>query len=237
VTFTQTVADRDDLSFEPRRRFVGWPLWAVPAGVFGLLATMFFNQRPEAELDHPGYTVTPSDTADLDPGTAHLALVFGYLAVACLLVLAAQWRRRVEARFDWSAGAPVVTFGLVASAATLSLAYGWMGALSRYLPGGAEDSSYDEQGRFVYFMLSDFSPYIGWLGVLVAAGAIAWMAWRERLVSRVLGSLAGAFFVGVLGVTLVSGIPGLPGIAALSLVLAGAWLSVGNSVITRSANG
>jgi len=140
----------------------------------------------------------------------------------------------VEARFDWSAAAPVVSFGLVASAATLSLAYGWMGALSRYLPGGPEESSYDEEGRFVYFMLSDFSPYIGWFGVLVAAGAIAWMAWRERLVSRVLGTLAGAFFVGVLGVTLVTGIPGLPGIAALSLVVAAVWLSVGRSVVTRT---
>lgn len=236
MTFTQTAPDRSDLPLVTRRRMVAWPLWGVPAGVFGLLATLVFNQRPEAESDQPGYTLTSADMADLDPGTAHLALVFGYLAVICLIVLAAQWRRRVEARFDWSAAAPVVSSGLVASAAGLSLAYGWMGALWLYLPGGPEDSSYDAQGEFVYFMLSDFSPYIGWLGVLVAAGALAWMAWRERLVSRVLGTLAGVFFLGVLGATLVTGVPGLPGIAALSLVVAAVWLSVGSSVITRSTS-
>ena len=229
-----TLHDRLELRPERRTRLVTWPLWAVPAGGFGLLATLFLNQRPQAELDHPGYTVTPADTASLDPGTAHLALVCGYLSVACLLVLAAQWRRKVEARFDWSAAAPVVTFGLVSSAAVLTLAYGWLGALSRYLPGAPEESSYDEQGRFVYFMLGDFSPYIGWLGVLVAAGAIAWMAWRERLVSRVLGTLAGAFSLGIFATTLATGIPGLPGIAGVALVVAGVWLSVGRSVITRS---
>jgi hypothetical protein len=234
VSATTTSPDRLELRPERRSRFVAWPLWAVPAGVFGLLGTLFLNQRPQAELDQEGYTVTPADMADLDPGTAHLALVCGYLAVVCLLVLAAQWRRRVETRFDWSTAAPVVTFGLVASAGGLALAYGWIGALSRYLPGAPEESSYDEQGRFVYFMLTDFTPYIGWLGVLVAAGAIAWMAWRERLVSRVLGTLAGAFSVGIFVVTLATGIPGLPGIAPIALVVAGVWLSAGRSVVTRS---
>lgn len=214
------------------RRFRAWPLWGVPAGLLGLVATVFLNQRPEAEINGDHYTVTPDDMHTLDPGTYHLALVLGYLAVACLLVLAGQWRRNVEARFDWSAAAPVVSGGLVASAAGLSLAFGWMGALSRYLPGGPESSAYDERGWFAYFMLSDFSPYIAWLGVLVAAGALAWMAWRERLVSRVLGTLSGLFFLGLMGATLATGIPGLPGIAGIGLAVGSVWLA--GSVITRA---
>lgn len=218
----------------PERRITTWTLWGVPAGGFGVLATLFFNQRPQIELETPGHTVVPTDINTLDPGVAHLGLVFGYLSVACLLILAGQWRRRVESRFDWSSGAPVVSSGLTASAATLSLAYGWIGGLSRYLPGAPEEHGYDEQGRFVYFMLTDFSPYIGWLGVLVAAGAIGWMAWRERLVSRVLGTCAGLAATVLFVLTLVTGIPGLPGIMGVFLVIGSVWLSVGRSVVTST---
>jgi hypothetical protein len=178
--------------------------------------------------------VVPADVTTLDPAVAHLGIACGYLSVVCLLILAAQWRRRVETRFDWSAAAPIVSGGLTASAGALSLAYGWMGALSRYLPGAPEDHAYGEEGRFVYFILTDFSPYIGWLGVLVAAGAIGWMAWRERLVSRILGTGAGLVAVAVLAMTLVTGIPGLPGIMGAFLVVASVWLAVGRSVVAST---
>ena len=215
-------------------RWVAWPLWAVPAGVLGTICSLIVP-RPEAALNDPRYTVTPADMAGLSVNAYHVGLVCGFLSVVCLLVLAAPWRRHVEARFDWSAAAPLVSLGLVATAGGLSLAAGWMGALSRYLPDGAESTAYDERGQFTYYVLVDFGPYMVWLGALVSAGALAWMAWRERLVSRVLGTCAGLLSVGVLAATLVTGVPGMPGLAAPAMAVAGVWLALGRSVAVRAA--
>lgn len=217
----------------PGPRISTWPLWGLPAGGLGFVATVLLNDRPDAETRGGDHTITPADMATLDPAIYHVAVVLGFLSVACLVVLAAQWRRRVEVQFDWSTAAPVVSGGLLTSAAGLTLAYGWMGALSRYLPDAPEASSYDERGTFVYFMLSDFSPYIAWLGVLVAGAALAWMAWREHLVSRVLGSFTGALFVLVMGLVVATGVPGLPGIAGLELAVVSLWLAFGHSAITE----
>jgi hypothetical protein len=211
-----------------------WPLWAVPAGLLGTVAELI-APRPEAALADYSYTVTAKDMADLSAGSYHVGMIAGYLAVACLLILAAQWRRHVESRFDWSSGAPVVSAGLIATAAGLAFAAGWMGALSRYLPGQPEETAYDAAGLFTYYILVDFGPYIAWLGALVSAGALGWMAWRERLVSRILGTGAALFTLGVIGATLVSGVPGLPGIAAPALAVAGIWLAVGRSAAIRAA--
>jgi hypothetical protein len=78
-------------------------------------------------------------------------------------------------------------------------------------------------------MLVDFGPFIVWLGALVSAGALCWMAWRERLVSKVLGTFAGLLSAGVLVASLVTGIPGLPCLAAPAMAVAGVWLTVGRS--------
>ena len=232
---TATDPETIDASTWPtRRRIVMWPLWAVPAGILGTVAQLVVP-RPEAALEDRFYTVTPDDLADLSAGAYKLGLVTGYLAVACLLILAAQWRRNVESRFDWSSGAPVVSAGLVATAGGLALASGWMGAMSRYLPGQPEETAFEPAGLFTYYVLVDFGPYIVWLGALVSAGALAWMAWKERLVSRILGTGAGLFTVGVMGATLFSGVPGMPGIAAPALAVAGVWLAVGRSAATRAA--
>ena len=83
--------------------------------------------------------VTVRDMADLDHEMLRIGGMVGYVAVLCILVLAAMWHRRVAQRFTWSLGAPLVTFGLVAAAATLTLAYGWKGALGNYLHGAAEE--------------------------------------------------------------------------------------------------
>ncbi|GAA1761873.1 hypothetical protein GCM10009795_005400 [Nocardioides hankookensis] len=232
-----TTTNNDSLRTSPSTRTRAlWPLWGLPAGLLGFIATVFLNARPPAESKTDGYTVTPDDMPTLDVGSYHLAVVLGYISVMCLLVFAAEWRRRVERRFEHSTGAAVVTLGLVASAGGLTLAYGWMGALSRYLPSAPEGSTYDNQGTFVYFMLTDFSPYIAWLGVLLAGGALAWMAFRERLVSRALGAFTGAVFVAILAFVFITGVPGAPGIAGLVWAIASVWLALGRSAVTRTSD-
>ncbi|UUW87451.1 hypothetical protein [Pimelobacter simplex] len=201
-----------------------WPMWATAAGALGFAASALIDERPDVGGTE---AVTPELVDRLSTGPFHLALVCGYLAVAALIVLAGLWRRNVEHRFPGSAGASIVHAGLVASAAGLSLAYGWKGALSRYLEAGPEHATFDERGTFVYFMLTDFSPYVAWLGVTIACVALAWMAWREALVSRFLGTTVGVVAGVFLAGSLATGIPGLPAIGSLLLVVLGPWLTFG----------
>ena len=142
--------------------------------------------------------------------TYRLSMIIGYLAVVLLLVLAANWRRRVEPRLPGSTAAHLVPLGLVASAAGLTYGYGWKGALGNYMPGGMEEGAFDDPGLYVYYMLNDFGAWIGWLGVIVAAGAVAWMALKERTVSRWIGVVS---LLPVLQTTLMVvglGVPGRP---------------------------
>jgi hypothetical protein len=58
------------------------------------------------------------------------------------------------------------------------------------------------------------------------------MAFGDRLVSRVLGALAGLFATALLVAVVVTGVPGLPAMVLLGLIVAGIWLAVGRSPIT-----
>lgn len=149
------------------------------------------DRRHQAHVPRSGDT-TP-DTASIDePGLieslnrplAHVGVVTGYIAVAVLLVLVAVWRRRVEQRVPESSAARVVPAGLVATAGALTLGYGWKGPLAIYLPGGMDSGGHDVTALYIYYMLNDFGGYIGWLGVVISAGGLAWMALWERTVSR-----------------------------------------------------
>jgi uncharacterized protein (DUF983 family) len=216
----------------PHARPCAWPLWATAAGVLGVVTTIVTDRRA-GDTDDRDYTVTVADMAALDHEMFRLGGLTGYLAVAALVVLAAVWHRRVAQRFTWSLGAPIVTWGVVATAATLTLASGWKGALGNYLHGAVEEGTYDDQGLYVYYVMNDFSPYIAWFPVTVALGGLAWMAFRERLVSRPLGGFAAFFALLVVGAVAVTGVPGLPFAGAFVLAVVGVWLSFGRSPITR----
>lgn len=212
------------------KRFHWWPLWAVGCGLLGLIATVVTDTRAG---DGPSATVGVADMATLDHEMFRLGGFVGYLCVAALLVFAAVWQRRVTHTFVWSLGARIVTFGLVASAAALSLAYGWKGALGNYLHGAVEEGYYDDSGLYVYYVMNDFSPYVGWLPVTVALGGIAWMAFAEGLVSRPLGAVAGALTALITAAVAVTGVPGLPFLSMFGLIVVGSWLTVGRSPILQ----
>lgn len=205
-----------------------WPLIAGAAGLLGVVATIVTDGRTQTEvgLNHELFT-------DLDPAVYRASMITGYVVVALLLALAAVWRRRVESRLPGSTAAHLVPLGLVASAAGLAYGYGWKGALGLYMPGGPEEGAFDDTGLYVYYVLTDFGAWIGWLGVVVAAGAVAWMALRERTVSRWIGVVS---VLPVLQTTLMVGlgIPGVPALLApLWLLVAGLGLYFGKSTITR----
>ena len=211
-----------------------WPLWGAAAGLLGLVSTVGFDVRA-GDTSDVTYTVTAADMADLDHELLRVGGTAGYFCVAALLVFAAVWHRRVSQVFTSSLAAPVVTLSVVASAAALTLAYGWKGALGNYLHGAAEEGTYDDNGLYVYYVMHDFSPYIGWMPVTVALLALGWMAFRERLVSRVLGAFTGALAVLIGGAVVVTGVPGLPFASAFGLLVAGIWLCVGRSPIVAGA--
>ncbi len=217
-------------------RPTAWPLWAVLAGVAGMVGTTLTDLRPPAEMEAwvtgGDYTVTAADMASLDPMRGRIGFIAGLVAIAALLVLVAAWRRNVDRRFARSTAARVVSSGVLATAAAALFGYGWRGALANYL--GPEAGVYDADGLFVYYMLTDFGAYLPWFGVLVAMLALAWMAWVERIVSRILGTLSGFFAILLFAAVILTGVPGLPAILMPPwLAIAGLWLALGRSRITE----
>jgi hypothetical protein len=181
-----------------------WAWWGVAAGVLGIIGTIVTLVNDT----HP----TPDSVAALDPGTYHVGGAVGYLAVAALLVTAAAWRARVARLIPASIAARVVADGLTASAGALALGYGWKLAMGLYLDGGANAGQFDKLGLFVYFVLNDFGPFIGWLGVVVAAGAMVVLGLKERAVPRWIGFVSVIPVLGVLAMALGLGVAGFPGI-------------------------
>ena len=214
-----------------------WPLWGAAAGLAGFTATVLFDTRPTSELEAAErgetFIVTPEVMHELTRMPNYLGFLVGFAAVALLVVFAAAWRSRVEQQHQRSIAASVVSGGALVTAAGLALGYGWKGALANYGFDGPEKGLYEDEGLFVYFMLTDFGPYIPWLGVLVSFVGIAWMAWSERLVSRILGTLTLVYVLVVVAGFVGMGVPGLAGPASgLWLAIVGIWLAVGRSRVT-----
>ena len=214
-----------------------WPLWGVAAGIAGLTATVLMDTRPESELlaadEGREFMMDASYMNELAHTSNYLGFLIGFVAVACLIVFAAAWRSRVEQQHTRSIAASVVTGGLLVSAGGLALAYGWKGALANYGYTGNEFGMFDDPGLYVYYILTDFGPYIPWLGVLVSFAGMAWLAWAERLVSRILGTLLALYVVFIAAAYAVMGVPGLAGpLSGGVLAAASLWLVVGRSRVT-----
>lgn len=234
MTYTEPgpVGGRTGVGETPVRRSY-WPLVGAAAGVLGGVSTLLLDVRMGMP-DAPSDTMTIDRVNDVEVMVSRAGFLGGFVAVALMLVTAAAWRRRVEPRVPGSTAAGVVSLGLVSAAGGLTLGYGWKGAMAIYGEGGPESDGFDVQGRYIYFMLNDFGAYIPWFGVLVAAGAVCWMALRERTVDRWIG------WVGVVLVALpVVGfvVMSVPGLAAITMPL---WmiatfvgLTFGKSTITR----
>ncbi|MGH8890676.1 MAG: hypothetical protein ACRDV3_13095 [Acidothermaceae bacterium] len=199
-----------------------WPLWGLAAGVLGAIATIFTNVTAGPE------PVGPEALKNLSGATYHVGGALGYVAVACLLAFAGCWRARVTHVMPASAAARVVADGFVISAAGLALGYGWKLAMALYLPGGVDKNALGDEAKFVYFVLNDFGAFIGWLGVVIAAGAIAWLGLRDKVVATWLAVLSIVPVLAVLVMSLGLSVAGYPGIVGpVWLILAGAALTFG----------
>lgn len=227
TTPTNTTSPTETATTTSRGR---WPWVGVAAGIGASAATLAFDLHPEWDENTP-YNSDIVD--DISSGKAHGSIITGYLTVALLLVLAAAWKRHVEPRTPTSTAARVVPLGFTASAGALSLGYGWKGAMGLY-NGGNEDETFDKAGLYVLYVLNDFGSFIGYLGVTVAAGAIAWMAFGERLVSRWIGVVSVLAVLPVVVTVAAFGLPGFPGVVSgLWLIVVFTGLALGKSTINR----
>lgn len=228
-TQTHTTTPEVETTSQGRSR---WPLYGAVGGLLGFVATMPLDGRKFN--DDGTVSFTHELFADLDPAVYRASMIVGYVSVVLLLVMAASWRRRVERRVPGSTAAHLVPLGLTATAAGLTLGFGWKGAMGNYIPGGMEDDLFDERGLSVYYMLNDFGSFIPWLGVVIAAGAVAWMAFREGTVSRWIGAVSLLPVLQTTAMVVGLGVPGVPGLlAGLWLFVAGVGLTFGKSTISR----
>ncbi len=125
--------------------------------------------------------------------------------VAALLVLAAYSNRRVTKRYPWSLRALVVTYGLVAAAALLALAYGWKARWAT-TSGAAEHGAYDDTGLYTYYVMNDFLSPRRWCWSLSRWPASPSSACAKRLVSA-RSAPSPPLVPAVLGAVAVTGVP------------------------------
>jgi hypothetical protein len=190
-----------------------WPLTGAIAGLLGVIATLVTDLRTKHTPP------TAAQVLQLDRGAAWTGVMAGYACIACLIVFSAQWRQFVENREN-CVSARVVSLGITASAGALTLGYGWKGALAVYLPGGMDEAEFDQSALFIYYVLNDFGAYLGWLGVTVSAGAVAWMSLVQRLMVRWIGFFSTVVVLIVVAWVCGTGLPGFSG------VIGPAWLLV-----------
>lgn len=212
-----------------------WPWVGVGAGLAGFIGTILTDIH--VATDGSDAVTTMAVVAEINQRTAHLSIIAGFVTVTLLLVLAAMWRGTVEPRMPGSNAARVVTQALTASAGALMLGYGWKGATAIYHADGMDSGTYDEMGLYIYYILNDFGSYIGWFGVTVAAGAIAWISLRERALPLWIGIWSCVPVLAVLGFTGGTGLPGFPGVVSpiwMAVAFAGmAFSRVGGTAESR----
>ncbi|HEX3724390.1 MAG TPA: hypothetical protein VHV31_16500 [Nitrolancea sp.] len=197
-----------------------WPLWGVAAGVLGYVGHLLTMASPTDQQKAAGASIV----GQLDRTKYYIGVVAGFLAVFCLLVFAAGWRRWVAAGTS-SLTAEMVPLALVASAGAMILAYGIKGMLATYLPGGIDAGTYPQEGLYTLYILDDLAPFIAWFGVSMAAIGICWHSLLERRLPLWIGVVSLLFAAVPFGVLFATGLPGIPGIVApLWLIILGVGL-------------
>lgn len=209
-----------------------WAAWGVLAGVSGVVSNLVLNDQSSVTDEQMASAAGVIE--HLDRTNYHAGVVAGWIAIAGLLVMAAGWRRAIHRMGDDHLAWSVIPYGLVAAAASLLLGYGVKGALAEYLPGGANEDNFPAEAVYQMFVFNDNAPWVGWWGVLFAAGAVTWLSIRRRgstpLWLGILGGLivlhATAVIVGI-GAVAIAGFTG-----PLWLIASSTWLLLGGTPTT-----
>ena len=201
-----------------------WALWGTAAGICGLVANMIAQPVVTEAQRQDGFDAV---FGELTRGAYHVAAVAGFAAVACLLLFAAGFARWGRRQAGDSLALRAVPYAVVASAGALIASYGVKGQLASYLDGGFNEGSYPDRELYVYYLLDDLAGYFSWWGVAIAAGCIAWLAFRDRLIPRWVGALGVIALLVPIGFLLGFGFTGISGIITpVFLIPAGIGLAL-----------
>lgn len=204
-----------------------WALWGAAAALLGAVGHLFSQGKVTLEQRRTGEDVVGL----LDRVGYHVGAVAGFLAVGCLLVVAAGWRRWGERRSADGLAGRVIPMALSASAGAMIIAYGIKGALAIYLPTGINQGEFPPEGLYTLFMIDDLVPFIAWWGVAVAAAGVAWLAFREKQLPRWIGAASVIAFV------LPTAFLGITGLTGFAGVVGPLWLLVISVGIARLRSG
>jgi hypothetical protein len=177
--------------------------------VFGGVATLLpskVNMQPD------NHATSAAVIASLHRWPYQVAVIAGLCAVACMLATASGWRRWAAERAPGNLAAETVGKAMGATAGAMMIAFGMLGSLAVYLHGGINQHMFSRDGLFSVYMFVDFAPYVAWWGATVAAAALAWVAFRNRLVPRWLGAASVAAVAIAVVPLLLTGLPGMPGV-------------------------
>jgi hypothetical protein len=214
-----------------------WAASGILAGVSGIVSNMVFDDQNG--LTDEQMASGAGVIEHLNRTNYHVGVIAGWVAIAGLFVMAAGWRRTVDRMRDDHLAWLVIPYGLLAAAASLLLGYGVKGALAEYLPGGSNDDNFPAEAVYQMFVFNDNAPWVGWWGVLFAAGAVTWLSFRRRgSIPPWLGILGGLI---VLHATVVMVGTGAVAIAGLTgpiwLLASSSWLLVRGTPRTGRSSG
>ena len=191
-----------------RTRRAVWPLAGVVAGAASLVAAMagMGDVTEEQYLEGVGVIDT------LERGGYHVSFVLGMVGVVALFVVAAGWRRWAQHRAADDLAAGTIATALTATATVNIVGYSLAGALALYLDGGLDERTMSDEALFVNFAYLDFGTLFGWWGAVVAAGCVAFLAFRRRLLPRWMGVVSVAAMAVPVGFAVFTSLPGMPGL-------------------------
>lgn len=227
------LRDTDGDTGAPRRPQVAttpratWPIAGAVAGVASLVAAM----AGMASLTEEQYLEGTAVIDDLERGGYYVSFVVGLIGVAALFVAAAGWRRWAAHRAADDLAASTIATGLTATATVNMIGYSMAGALALYLPGGLDEGTMSDQSLFVNFAYLDFGTLFGWWGAVLAAGAVAVLAFR-RVLPRWMGVVSALAIAVPVGFAVLTSLPGMPGMVMPLWLIA---ISIG-MVLSRTAD-
>src|SRR4051812_38165702 len=207
-----------------------WPYAGVAATVLGIVSTLFLEVTP-TEADATGGAHRLVDAIKDGQVPMRVSCGIGILATIALLVFASGIQHRLEDRgLHRLTAARVLDKGMTAAAGAMFIGYGARAIMAGSLPNGVDHAFYSDNAReAIYAVLNNF-PYLGWMGVAIAAGAAAVLAFRHSAFSKSVG-IIGCVVTVIVG-TMTLGL-GLPYSAALAGPI---FLLVASISLARNAN-
>ena len=207
----RTGTVRSDVELEVAATETGratWPLAGAVAGIASLVAAMSGLSAATEEQFLEGVGVID----DLERGGYHVSFILGLVGVAALFIAAAGWRRWAQHRAADDLAAGTIATALTATATVNIIGYSLAGALALYLDGGMDEGTMSAESLFVNFAYLDFGTLFGWWGAVVAAGCVAFLAFRRRLLPRWMGIVSVVTMAIPVGLAVFTALPGMPGL-------------------------